>query len=159
MNWLWQLLFRWRDKPRPHLAIRFHPGSAGSSREVVFRVLLTNDGTLIARGVVVRALLDGEVVVRAEPVDVPVEASPVEVSLPLTHPDQADLSPALNNRPVFHGKKFTAEAEAGGRVVVAEWPHEEEQPPPPTGPEERHRRALQRWEQKQKEAGDDLIDV
>ncbi len=156
MNWLLQLLFRWRDKPRPHLAIRFDTYVAGRDRAVVFHVLLTNDGKLIARGVVVRALLDGQEVTLAEPVDVAVQAPPKKVSLSLSRPDQVDLEPRLNNRPVFHGKRFTAEAEAGGRVVVAEWPHEEE-PPPPTEAEERQARSLERYERRQR--GDDLIDA
>jgi len=158
VNWLLQLLFRWRDKPRPHLAIRFDTYVAGRDRAVVFHVLLTNDGKLIARGVVGRALLDGQEVTRAEPVDVAVQAAPEKVPLSLVRPDQADLEPRLNHRPVFHGKRFTAEAEAGGRVVVAEWPHEEE-PPPMTDQEWLRAKALERHERRLDERGDDLVDV
>lgn len=129
MNWLLSLVYRWRDRRRPTLSFGFTKYVAGNAKSITFQTSLTNDGTKIARGVVVRGFLDGEQVWQAEPIDVPVESPPVIVDVVLRHPDQADLSPALNSRPIFHGRRFTATATAGRRTLRAEWPHEPELPP------------------------------
>src|SRR3954464_4354050 len=113
MNTILTLLLRYLDRRKPDIDIAFAPGSHASDREIVFRVKLTNDGTMIARDVLVHAYLDDERVHRCDPVDVPAEAEPVLVRVPLTRPDQVDLSQALGLHPVFYGRTFTVIAETG----------------------------------------------
>ncbi len=131
MNWIVQLFFRWLDRRKPGVAFEFSGGFIGSDGRIEFGTKLTNDGTKIARGVVVRGLLDGEQVWQADPVDVPVEAAPVIVNVSLNRPEQADLSKALNDRPIFHGRRFTATAQVARRTLHAAWPQEPESPPVP----------------------------
>ena len=126
MSWLVALFLRWFDRKKPKVHFKWTGGLAGSPDYIAFGTAMTNDGTLIARGVVVRGYLDGEQVCQADPVDVPVEAPPVVVDVKLKHPEQADLSPALAHRPIFHGKRFTATATVGDDVLRIGWPHEEE---------------------------------
>lgn len=128
MNWLVTLFLRWFDRRKPKVRFKWTGGHAGMAGAIEFGTALTNDGTMIARGVVVRGYLDGVQVAQADPVDISVEAAPVHVSVTLRRPEQADLSKALNDRPIFHGLKFTATATVGSDVLVIGWPHEEEPP-------------------------------
>ena len=136
MNWLVTLILRWLDRRRPKIHFKWMGGYSGSTNYIDFGTALTNDGTMIARGVVVRGFLDGKQVWQADPVDVPVEAAPVQVNVKLRHPDQADLSPQLNHRPIFHGKRFTATATVGKNMLTIGWPHEEEPVQAPLTPAE-----------------------
>ena len=113
------------NERRAELVFDFSGGYSGSDSRIEFGTRLTNDGTKIARGVVVRGFLDDEPVAEAGPVDVPLEAPPVIVNLALKRPEEADLSKALNDRPIFHGRRFTATAEVDGSTLRAEWPHDE----------------------------------
>jgi hypothetical protein len=62
------------------------------------------------------------------------------------------LSKALNDRPIFHRRKFTATATVCHRVLVAEWPHEDEPDPPTPAEEEREWRAEAQRELLRKDA-------
>jgi len=126
MNWIVTLFVRWLDRRKPRVRFRWSGGYSGAEGRIEFGTALTNDGTMIARGVVVRGFLDGEQVAQADPVDVPVEAPPIQVNLVLRRPEEADLSKALNDRPIFHGRRFTATATVGQDELTIGWPHEEE---------------------------------
>jgi hypothetical protein len=121
LNSLLTLFPRWLDRKRPELHLDWTGAWSASERRIKFGVKLTNDGTKIAREVVVRGFLDGQQVYQANAVDVPDEAVPVEVAVVLQRPDQVDLSAALANRPVFYGKRFSAIATAAGRVLYLDW--------------------------------------
>jgi hypothetical protein len=121
LNSLLTLFVRWLDRKRPELHLDWTGAWSASERRIQFAVKLTNDGTKIAHGVVVRGFLDGQQVYQANAVDVPVAAVPVEVVIVLERPDQVDLSAAIANRPVFHGKRFSAIATVAGRVLYLDW--------------------------------------
>lgn len=144
MSWLVALFLRWFDRKKTKVRFKWSGGYAGSSDYIEFGTTMTNDGTIIARDVVIRGYLDGDEVWKADPVDVPMEAAPIQVGIKLRHPDQADLSPALNNRPVFHGKRFTATATVGKDVLTIGWPHEEEPEQPASLTPDEEARELRR---------------
>jgi len=100
----------------------FSGGYSASESRIEFGVKLTNDSSKIVRDVVVRGYLDDELVTQGDPVDVPVQASPVVVNIPLKRPKDAELAPELNHRPVFHGRRLVATADFNGTTIRAEWP-------------------------------------
>jgi hypothetical protein len=113
-------IFRQRDKPKANVRVTLPGGLSASSDYIEFFVDLGNDGTLIARGVVARALLDDEPIAASRRVDVPQQTPAVRVHLALRRPEQADLDGS--GRVVLHGRHFTVAAELDGRVVAhAEW--------------------------------------
>jgi len=74
------------------VAFDFSGGYTGSEGRIDFQAKLTNDGTKIARGVVVRGFLDDQQVWKAEPVDVSVEAAPVIMYVVLDRPGVSFLA-------------------------------------------------------------------
>lgn len=80
MDWLFMLFFWWLDWRKSDVSFEFGPAVAGRDKTVVFTGRLTNDGTKIALGVVVRGLLNGDEVYAADPVDAPLEAPSVRVA-------------------------------------------------------------------------------
>jgi len=99
------------------------------------------------------------VVYEAAPIDVQRESPPEKVYIVLRRPEQVDLFKALNDRPAFFGKTFTAEATLDGVAVAAdEWDHEGE-PPPMSDEQWLRTRALNDRIARLGSAGaDDLID-
>lgn len=137
MGWLVSLFLRWIDRRKPTVRFRWSGGWSATENYIEFGTDLTNDGTKIARDIVVRGFVDGVQVAEAASADVPVEAPPLQRNLQLARPGHVDLSKALNDRPIFHRRKFTATATVGMRTMTIEWPHEDEPDPPrPLTPDE-----------------------
>ena len=137
MNRFVSFFFRWLNRRKPGVSFEFGPTVVGRDKTVVFTGLLTNDGAKIARGVVVRGLLDGDEVYAVDPVDAPMKAPSIRIANLPQKPERADSSKALGDQPLVQRRKLTAAATVGHHVFVAEWPHEDDPDPPLPAEEER----------------------
>jgi hypothetical protein len=121
----------WRWNTRPRLVMELRGWTAEQAydieaermvRVVSFNVWLGNDGSTIARRVLVEAFLDEETIAMSHALDVPPNSElQKRFTFPLREPEQAEMKAELGElRPTFHGRTLRARARAENtrRVVT-----------------------------------------